>query len=281
MGILQSELSDTEWTENVDLLIVDEVHKVRRGNKINNLLKKIYTIHKLGFTGTLPEDILDQWNIFSKFGDVIYSKMSHELKAESYVTPAKVTALVLNYKSAPIFERTLDSTPADEYINEIRFLIVNEFRNGVIKHLCNKFDNNSLVLVDLIDHGQAIYDTIVKDTTKEVYFIRGEVEVDERKRVQELMEKQSNICVIAISKIFSTGINIKNLHYLIFAGGGKAKVKIVQSIGRGLRLHEDKKELIIFDIADNLKYGMSHYQKRKQLYAQEKIPHSFTTCHEK
>ena len=95
------------------------------------------------------------------------------------------------------------------------------------------------------------------------------------------MEKQSNICVIAISKIFSTGINIKNLHYLIFAGGGKAKVKIVQSIGRGLRLHEDKKELIIFDIADNLKYGMSHYQKRKQLYAQEKIPHSFTTCHEK
>lgn len=281
MGILQSELSDTEWTENVDLLIVDEVHKVRRGNKINNLLKKIYTIHKLGFTGTLPEDILDQWNIFSKFGDVIYSKMSHELKAESYVTPAKVTALVLNYKSAPIFERTLDSTPADEYINEIRFLIANEFRNGVIKHLCNKFDNNSLVLVDLIDHGQAIYDAIVKDTTKEVYFIRGEVEVDERKRVQELMEKQSNICVVAISKIFSTGINIKNLHYLIFAGGGKAKVKIVQSIGRGLRLHEDKKELIIFDIADNLKYGMSHYQKRKQLYAQEKIPHSFTTCHEK
>ena len=281
MGILQSEISDTEWTENVDLLIVDEVHKVRRGNKINDLLKKIYTIHKFGFTGTLPEEILDQWNIFSKFGDVIYSKMSHELKAESYVTPAKVTALVLNYKLAPAFERTMDSTPADEYINELRFLIINEFRNGVIKHLCNKFDNNSLVLVDLIDHGQAIYDAIVKDTTKEVYFIRGEVEVEERKRVQALMEKQTNICVVAISKIFSTGINIKNLHYLIFAGGGKAKVKIVQSIGRGLRLHEDKKELIIFDIADNLKYGMLHYQKRKQLYTQEKIPHSFTTCHEK
>mgnify|MGYP003344165232 FL=1 len=78
IGILQSELSDTEWTENVDLLIVDEVHKVRRGNKINNLLKKIYTIHKYGFTGTLPEDVLDQWNIFSKFGYKIYSKMSHE-----------------------------------------------------------------------------------------------------------------------------------------------------------------------------------------------------------
>ena len=281
MGILQSENSDTEWTESVDLLIVDEVHKVRRGNKINDLLKKIYTIHKFGFTGTLPEDVLDQWNIFAKFGDRIYSKMSHELKAESYVTPAKVTALVLNYKNGPIFERTKDSTPADEYIAELKFLIANDFRNGVIKHLVNKFDNNSLVLVDLIDHGQAIYDTLIKDTKKEVYFIRGEVEVEERKRVQTLMEKQTNICVIAISKIFSTGINIKNLHYLTFAGGGKAKVKIVQSIGRGLRLHEDKKELIIFDIADNLKYGMQHYQKRKRLYIQEKIPHNFITCHEK
>lgn len=282
MGILQSEISDTEWTENVDLLIVDEVHKVRRGNKINDLLKKIYTIHKFGFTGTLPEEILDQWNIFSKFGDVIYSKMSYELKAESYVTPAKVTALVLNYKTSPQFERTKDSTPADEYIAELKFLLTNDFRNGVINHLVNKFDNNSLVLVDLIDHGQAIYDKITgSSTNKEVYFIRGEVEVEERKRVQALMEKQTNICVVAISKIFSTGINIKNLHYLIFAGGGKAKVKIVQSIGRGLRLHEDKKELIIFDIADNLKYGRSHYEKRKQLYAQEKIPYTFTTCHEK
>ena len=282
MGILQSEISDTEWTESVDLLIVDEVHKVRRGNKINDIIKKIYTIHKFGFAGTLPEEVLDQWNIFAKFGDRIYSKMSHELKSESYVTPAKVTALVINYKTGPQFERTKDSTPADEYIAELKFLLTNDFRNGVINHLVNKFDNNSLVLVDLIDHGQAIYDKITtSSTTKEVYFIRGEVEVEERKRVQTLMETQTNVCVIAISKIFSTGINIKNLHYLIFAGGGKAKVKIVQSIGRGLRLHEDKKELIIIDIADKLKYGMQHYQKRKKLYHQEKIPHTFTNCHEK
>lgn len=281
LGILQSELSDTEWTESVDLLIVDEVHKVRRGNKINKLLKKIYTIHRFGFTGTLPEDILDQWNIFSKFGSVIYSKASHELKLEKYVTPAKVTALILNYKTQPVFTKTKDTTPADEYINEIKFLLTNQYRNSVIKHLCEKFDNNSLILVDLIDHGESILNTLKDMPGKEVYFIRGEVEVEERKRVQDLMEKQTNICVIAISKIFSTGINIKNLHYLIFAGGGKAKVKIVQSIGRGLRLHEDKKELIIFDIADNLKYGLMHYTKRKKLYLQEKIPHSSINCYEK
>jgi superfamily II DNA or RNA helicase len=281
IGILQSELSDISWTENVDLLIVDEVHKVRKGNQINKIIDKMYTTHRFGFTGTLPEEIIDVWNIFSRFGSVIFTKTSHSLKQESFVTPAKVTALILNYKTPPVFVRTPQTTPADEYINEIKFLLANQYRNSVIRHLCEKFNNNSLILVDLIDHGESILNALKDLPGKEVYFIRGEVEVEERKRVQDLMEKQTNICVIAISKIFSTGINIKNLHYLVFAGGGKAKVKIVQSIGRGLRLHEEKKELIIFDIADNLKYGMLHYTKRKQLYSKEKIPHTAVPCYEK
>jgi superfamily II DNA or RNA helicase len=85
------------------------------------------------------------------------------------------------------------------------------------------------------------------------------------------MEERDDVVVVAISKIFSTGINIKNLHYIIFAGGGKAKIKIVQSIGRGLRLHKDKDKLIIVDIADNLKYGQSHMDKRIKLYEKENI----------
>ena len=85
------------------------------------------------------------------------------------------------------------------------------------------------------------------------------------------MEKKKDIVCIAISKIFSTGINIKNLHYIVFAGGGKAKVKIIQSIGRGLRLHKDKTGVIIIDIADMLHYGTQHYSKRLGLYKDEKI----------
>ena len=94
------------------------------------------------------------------------------------------------------------------------------------------------------------------------------------------MEMEDNIIVIAISKIFSTGINIKNLHYIMFAGGGKAKIKIVQSIGRGLRLHNDKKELIIFDIADNLRYGKRHIEQRLLLYDNEHINYNFTQYYE-
>ena len=104
---------------------------------------------------------------------------------------------------------------------------------------------------------------------KDVYFIRGEVAVEDRDKVKNIMENKNNIVCVAISKIFSTGINIKNLHYIVFAHGGKAKIKIIQSIGRGLRLHNDKHEVIIFDMADNLYYGLQHMKKRLQLYNRE------------
>ena len=95
------------------------------------------------------------------------------------------------------------------------------------------------------------------------------------------MEEADDIVVVAISKIFSTGINIKNLHYIIFACGGKAKVKIVQSIGRGLRLHKDKDKLIIFDIADVYHYSLNHLERRILLYEKEHIKFSIKEIEER
>jgi superfamily II DNA or RNA helicase len=87
------------------------------------------------------------------------------------------------------------------------------------------------------------------------------------------MEETHGIVCIAISKIFSTGISIKNLHNVVFAAIGKARIKIIQSIGRSLRLHQSKEIATIFDIADvNLTYGYKHFEERKRLYESEKIP---------
>ena len=94
------------------------------------------------------------------------------------------------------------------------------------------------------------------------------------------MEEEDNVIVVAISKIFSTGINIKNIHYIVFGSGGKAKIKTVQSIGRGLRLHKNKSKLIIFDIADNLRYGQRHVEQRLALYDAEQIKYTFTQFNE-
>ena len=85
------------------------------------------------------------------------------------------------------------------------------------------------------------------------------------------MEKETNVICVAMSSIFSTGVNIKNIHNIIFAAGGKSFVRTVQSIGRGLRKHDSKDKLVIFDICDRLRYGIRHSEKRKEIYEREKI----------
>ena len=269
LGILQSSNSDTSWLEDIDLCIVDEVHKLRKGNKINNLFKSMRTSHRFGFTGTMPEEMIDQWNIVGKIGPVLYERNSYDLRQDNYVANVKVQILDINYLTEPDYPTTL-RTPAERYKVELDFIINSDFRNKILTSLCNKFDKNGLIMVDYIEHGNILH-KYLSSLDKKVYFIRGEVPVEDREKVKDIMEMDDNVIVIAISKIFSTGINIKNLHYIVFAGGGKAKIKTIQSIGRGLRLHKDKSCLIIFDIGDNLRYGKEHLQKRISHYQKENI----------
>jgi superfamily II DNA or RNA helicase len=279
MGILQSSKSDLSWLNSIDLLIVDEVHKLRRGNKINKIIKHIKTPHKFGFTGTMPEDLLDQWNIIGKIGPLLFEKNSYQLRLEKHVANAYIQILKLEYNQRPEVSRR--TNPSEGYRNELEFLAKSTFRNNILTKLCTNINNNALILIDYINHGEILYDTLQRECkNKRVFFIRGDVDVKDREDVRQLMEDNNDIIVVAISKIFSTGINIKNLHYIIFAGGGKAKVRIIQSIGRGLRKHKDKKKVIIIDIADQLKYGYAHMKKRISLYKKEKINYGAKTIKE-
>ena len=270
MGILQSDKSDISWTQHVDMLIIDEVHKLRKSNKINKIINSIKTHNRFGFTGTMPEEQIDQWNIIGQIGPILYEKNSYQLRVEDYIAPVVAQVLKLEYKDKPATGKRGD--PTDGYRKEHDFIIESKFRNDIISKLCKKFDNNALIMIDYIRHGETLYQYI-KDycPDKQVYFIQGEVEVSQRDTIKKIIEKESNVICIAVSKIFSTGINIKNLHYIVFAGGGKAKIKILQSIGRGLRKHKTKNRLTIVDIADQLKYGYQHMTKRITFYKKEKI----------
>jgi len=279
LGILQSKNTNLEWLSQINYLIIDEVHKIRRGNEVNKIIKKITTPFKFGFTGTLPENELDQWNIIGKIGPILYEKNSYELRLESFVSNVLIQVLKIVYKQK--IEKKQTSGITDRFRAEQKFIINNEFRNKVISKVVDNLKNNSLILIDFIEHGEVLTQTLKSNCRdKDIFFIRGEVDVEERDKIKNLMEEKNNICVVAISKIFSTGINIKNLHYIIFAGGGKAKVKIIQSIGRGLRLHQDKEKLIIFDIADQLYYGKQHNEKRIELYEKETIKVNIKTIQE-
>jgi superfamily II DNA or RNA helicase len=271
IDIIRSQFEQNGWIKCVDVLILDEVHKFNRGNKCTKLLDKIKTPNKFGLTGTLPEDNLDKWTVIGKVGSVLIKKSSHELREEKFLTNATIKIFYLNYLNPPKKIRdVLD--PTENYRNELQFLSYNAFRNKVIQKTCENFKNNSLILLNNIDHGQHLFDLLsnnLKD--KQVFFIRGEVDVEERDKVKQIMEKNNNVICIAISSIFSTGVNIKNLHMILFAAGGKSFIRTVQSIGRGLRLNENKEKLLIIDIADLLEYGKEHSNKRIEIYNSEKI----------
>ena len=223
---------------------------------------------------------MDQWNIIGKIGPILYEKNSFQLRQENYVSNVNASVLEINYATKPD-DTSTTLNPSERYKKELQFLFTNKFRNKTLATICNNAPNNVLILIDFIDHGLELEKILnVLCVRKKVFFIRGEVEVQDRDKIRFLMEQNNNVVVVAISKIFSTGVNIKNLHYIVFAGGGKAKIKTVQSIGRGLRLHYNKERLYIIDLADQLTYGKRHQLKRQTFYEQENIPYQIKRIEE-
>jgi superfamily II DNA or RNA helicase len=269
--ILLSKKQDLSVLKEIEVLIVDEVHKLKSGNEINKIISKIPAIYTYGLTGTLPDNPVDQWSIIGLIGPVIYSKKSIDLREQKYITDVLIKVLKINYTNLPTFTKPSMTNPTAGYEEEIQFLQTNKFRNEVITRLVNGVSNNILIMVDRIAHGEELHNVLSSGTDKMIYFVHGGVEVDEREKIRELMETSDNVVCIAISKIFSTGINIKNLHYIVFAAIGKARIKIIQSIGRSLRLHTNKKQAVIFDIGDCLRYGSAHLSERLDLYNRESI----------
>lgn len=248
---------------DVDYLLADECHKNKFGNEMSKIISKIKTPNKFGFTGTLPKDQMDIWKILGTFGPSIFEKNSKELRDEKYLVNTDVKIIKVIHPKIFKFG----------YKREVEYLENCHERNELIGNIANKLKKNVLILVNHLEYGRELrkYCDI---HNKECYFISGEVPVGDRQKIIDFMECKDNIIVIAMSSIFSTGINVKNLHYVMFTFGGKSFIRVIQSIGRGLRLHESKDKLVIFDIYDNMKYSMAHSEERKIFYEEEQ--HTWT-----
>ena len=254
-----------KWITNVDVVINDEAHKARKGNQLSKYISKITTLHKFGFTGTLPKEKIDRWKIIGTFGPVIYEKNSKELRDEGFLTNASVKIIKLNHLKATKMG----------YAAELKYLYNSPERNALLKKVVSKLNNNTLILVNHLEHGENLLQEFQIDG-KETFFVKGEMEVLERLQIVEKMEQSNNIVCIAMASIFSTGIDIKNLHYILFVAGGKSFIRTVQSIGRGLRLHSSKNKLVLLDFYDNMKASMNHVEERKSFYDDEQISWSET-----
>ncbi len=246
---------------DVDLLIVDEAHTITSKNKISKVISKFKTPNRFGFTGTLPKTPMDRWKVLGTFGPVIYEKNSKELRDEGFLSNVSVKMVKLIHPKPKKFQ----------YNEELDFVYASESRNEVIHKLANKLKGNTLVLVNHLEHGRILKEKLDSIQDKVTYFIEGETALEERNDIISSISKNSNLIIVAMSKIFATGINAPNIHNLLFVAGGKAFIRTVQGIGRGLRLHPTKEKLTIIDIYDNLKYSERHAELRKDIYDDEQI----------
>jgi superfamily II DNA or RNA helicase len=281
--ILTSKKQDLTVLKKISLLLYDECHKLRKQNTINKVFSKFKPLHTYGFTGSLPEDKSDIWNIIGHLGPIIFSKKGSELRDEKYIADAKVLGINLKYKNPIKYtQRPSIDNPLGMYLEECEFLYNSDFRNDTISQLCKNINMNTLILVDRLEHQQTLADTIKnKAKDKNVKIIKGDVPSEDREKIKKIMEQSDNVICIAMSAIFATGISINNIHYIIFAQPGKAKIRLLQSIGRGLRLHKNKSKLFIIDIVDDTHYGLLHHEQRLDLYKDEKIEYEEKTIRER
>jgi superfamily II DNA or RNA helicase len=166
-----------------------------------------------------------------------------------------------------------------EYNDEIEFLIAHGSRNRFICNLALSLKGNNLILFTRIVHGKELFKMIQEKAGKrKVFFVAGETATEDREEIRRILETEDDAEIVASYGTFSTGVNIPRLNNLVMASPAKSKIRVLQSIGRSLRLASDKDRAVLYDIADDLRHGpytnhtLNHYEARIQLYAQERHP---------
>jgi len=163
------------------------------------------------------------------------------------------------------------------YQEEMDYIVQSEKRNKFIRNLASNLQGNTLCLFQYVEkHGKELYESIkTKATDKQVFYVYGGVDTEEREQIRALTEKSDNSIIVASYGTFSTGINIRNLHNIIFASPSKSRIRNLQSIGRGLRLKDNNSHATLYDIADDLSYNekenytMAHFRERINIYSEE------------
>ena len=257
-----------QYFSRFNVVVGDEAHQFKSKSLISIMTKLCDAKYRFGFTGTLDGSQTHKWVLEGLFGPSYKIIKTDELMQKGHL--AKLDIKVLLLKHPPhrfeVFE------------DEVQYIINHQKRNNFIKNLTLDLKGNTLVLFSRVEtHGQPLYDLIntSKLDDRQVFFIHGGVDTNERERIREITEKESNAIIVASYGTFSTGINIKNLHNVIFASPSKSRIRNLQSIGRVLRKGENKVKATLYDIADDISYKsrknytLNHLIERIKIYNEE------------
>ena len=258
-----------KYFECFTAVIGDEAHLFKAKSLTDILTKLHHAKYRVGFTGTLDGSKTNKLVLEGLFGTHEKITNTNELITQWHLSRLKIKIISLRHNHVKF----------DSYHEEIDYLISHPKRNNFIKNLALDLSGNTLVLFNYVErHGEPLYDLINKNAKdgRKVFFVHGGIDVKDREEIRAITEQESDAIIIASYGTFSTGINIKNLHNIIFASPSKSRVRNLQSIGRVLRKGENKNTAVLYDIADdtskdsnNPNYTLRHLFERVKIYNQE------------
>jgi superfamily II DNA or RNA helicase len=263
-------------------MINDECQQTK-STELQKIAKKCVNAKtRLGFTGTLPKEPADVYNIKGMLGPNLFTLKSKTLIDQGILSKIKVVGMLLKYP-----EPWNTKGRYRQYQDEVDLVEECPDRMNVFKYI---FDNmpdgqNSIILVNHLKHLDALVTFLSTEISDKyvIYVVHGGVDPKERERIRTSMNNEKNVIVVATYATMSTGINVKRIHNVILGSSSKSEIRVLQTIGRGLRTHEDKDGVIVWDLCDDFSfenrngnlatnYLYKHFEERYKYYMEQEFP---------
>ena len=258
-----------KYFERFNVVVGDEAHQFKSKSLVSIMTKLGDAKYRFGFTGTLDGSETHKWVLEGLFGPSYKIIKTDELMKKGHLATLDINVLLLKHPP----------TKFNTFEEEIQYIINHSRRNKFIKNLALDLKGNTLILYARVEgHGEPLYELINNSNiieNRRVFFIHGGVDTEDREKVREITERENNAIIVASYGTFSTGINIKNLHNVIFASPSKSRIRNLQSIGRVLRKGDKKTKATLYDIADDISYKsrrnytLNHLIERIKVYNEE------------
>ena len=262
------------YFDDIDCVIGDEAH-LFKSKSLTGIMTKLHNAkYRFGFTGTLDGSKTHKWVLEGLFGSCDKVTRTDDLIKKGHLSKLRIKVLVCQHQYQPFAD----------YHSEMEYIVQHSKRNNLIKNLVSDIEGNTLVLFNYVEkHGEPLYELINNSVSnnRKVFFVHGATDTDDREQVREITETEDNGIIIASYGTFSTGINIKRLHNIIFASPSKSRIRNLQSIGRVLRKGEGKTIATLYDIADDISgvrdnYTLKHLHERLKIYKEENFKYEIT-----
>ena len=266
-----------EWFARFGTVFGDECHGFKSKSLTTIMNKCTEAEYRFGTTGTLDGALTHELVLQGLFGKIYRVTSTRALQDNDTLAKLNIRRIVLEHN-----EKIRKEFGKKTYQEEIEFIVTNNRRNSFIKNLTLDLKGNTLVLYNYVEkHGKPLYNLMKDEITdgRKIFFVSGETAATDREAIRAIVEKQKNSITVASLGTFSTGINIRNLHNIVFASPSKSQIRVLQSIGRGLRKTDDGRSTTLYDIVDDItwktrkNYGILHADERLRIYGREKFNH--------